>query len=127
MDVTAPEYVQISEFRSRITYLTFPKNPEKGNEAADYVSKIVNTLGHASILAACQVVFTLPALPAGINPNSSIFKFTKTVSNHTVFFVVTLKELRGLFVSHSPSDPHLNLITELKEVAKTTWPDLFKP
>ncbi len=51
-----PEWAQMAEFRSRITYLSFnPTMPTK-DETCKYLDKIVCELSHLSILSAWQVI-----------------------------------------------------------------------
>jgi len=37
--VDVPDYIKLSEFRSRITYLAFPKKPETADESKAYLKK----------------------------------------------------------------------------------------
>jgi len=50
-----PDYMQLSEFRSRITYLAFPSKEESRDESAAYLKKMTEEFGHLSILAGVQV------------------------------------------------------------------------
>eukprot|EP00004_Rigifila_ramosa_P018923 TRINITY_DN4766_c0_g1_i1.p1 TRINITY_DN4766_c0_g1~~TRINITY_DN4766_c0_g1_i1.p1 ORF type:complete len:352 (+),score=104.91 TRINITY_DN4766_c0_g1_i1:485-1540(+) len=53
----APDYLQLADFFSRITYLTLPaRGTERSvDECAAYVARIAVELGHTSILAGVQV------------------------------------------------------------------------
>jgi adenylate kinase family enzyme len=50
-----PLYLQLAEFRSRITYLTFRKKPAVLQESLSYHRKILIQFGHLSVLAAYQI------------------------------------------------------------------------
>jgi len=121
INTTTPDFVQLSEFRSRITYLAFPQEKGSAEKSSEYVSKIVLEHGHASILAACQVVFSLPSVP---NSESAIFKFCKKHSQSS-FLVCSLKELRALILTANKEDAHFDLIEKIREQAKKLWPVLF--
>lgn len=54
MDNGTPDYIQMAEFRSRITYMTFPSN--KSKSGLEYVRKIVCELSHTSVLDGFQLV-----------------------------------------------------------------------
>ncbi len=56
-DQTAAE--QLSEFRSRITYLAFPKAVPTRAEATAYLRKMIDEFGHMSVLAGSQLVLAL--------------------------------------------------------------------
>eukprot|EP01088_Endostelium_zonatum_P020663 TRINITY_DN7728_c0_g1_i1.p1 TRINITY_DN7728_c0_g1~~TRINITY_DN7728_c0_g1_i1.p1 ORF type:complete len:522 (-),score=99.87 TRINITY_DN7728_c0_g1_i1:53-1618(-) len=57
-----PDYLALSEFRARITYLTFPKDKETVKGAENYMNKLVNELHHMSVLAGSQVVIEVKGL-----------------------------------------------------------------
>jgi hypothetical protein len=51
-----PQWAQMAEFRSRITYLSFKNKMPSKDESLDYLKKIVCDLSHLSILSAWQVI-----------------------------------------------------------------------
>jgi adenylate kinase family enzyme len=51
-----PEYLQLAEFRSRITYLTFNNRPISFDDSLIYIKKIIIDHCHLSILSAFQIV-----------------------------------------------------------------------
>lgn len=50
-----PEWAQMAEFRSRITYLTFRSSMSTKAESLDYLTKIICELSHLSVLAGWQI------------------------------------------------------------------------
>jgi len=122
MNTTTLPYIQLSEFRSRITYLAFPNEKETPEAASEYVAKIVNVHSHASILAANQVVYILPS--KALNPDSALFKYSRKTT-HNEFLVLTIKELRALLLSTQETDAHFDYVVQIKELAKAQWPVLF--
>lgn len=50
-----PDYLQLAEFRSRITYLTFLKKMKNYEESLKYCFKIINEYSHLSVLSAYQI------------------------------------------------------------------------
>jgi hypothetical protein len=118
-----PDFVQISEFRSRVTYLAFPSTPESSTGATGYVTKIVSGHGHSSILAACQVSFVLPESFV-LNPVSGIAKHCLK-SGGRFFLVATLKEVRALFLSLASEDPHYEILEKVRVIAEEQWKNIL--
>lgn len=54
IDMETPDYIQMAEFRSRITYMTFPS--KKSKSGLEYIRKIVCELSHTSVLDGFQFV-----------------------------------------------------------------------
>lgn len=52
-----PHYAQLSEFRSRITYLAFTSAVPELSASVAYLKKMVEELSHLSVIAASQVAF----------------------------------------------------------------------
>ena len=51
-----PDFLQMAEFRSRITYLAFNKNKQSLEQSLSYNKKIIQEYGHMSVLSAWQIV-----------------------------------------------------------------------
>eukprot|EP01126_Amoeba_proteus_P004761 TRINITY_DN11580_c0_g1_i3.p1 TRINITY_DN11580_c0_g1~~TRINITY_DN11580_c0_g1_i3.p1 ORF type:complete len:616 (-),score=133.30 TRINITY_DN11580_c0_g1_i3:66-1913(-) len=122
LNPTVPEYVGLSEFRSRITYLTFPKEPETAETSLNYLSKIINEHGHTSVLGASHVIFSVPG-KMRVDPNSAIFTFSKSCGfgqDSILFF--SLKELRSLVLAGvTNGDPNSEIFSSLSEQVKKNW------
>jgi thymidylate synthase ThyX len=76
-----PDYVMLSEFASRITYLAFPKSPEQLHDSVAYLKKMAFEHNHLSVFAAVQVVMCVEGVRQ----------------------VITLKELLQSLLAASPS------------------------
>lgn len=53
IDISTPEYVQMAEFKSKITYMAFDSKTKSG---INYIKKIVCELSHTSVLDGFQLV-----------------------------------------------------------------------
>jgi len=98
-----PDELLLSEFRSRVTYLAFPKVSEGVKEAKEYMPKMVHQFGHLSVLAAAQVAIHLPSAAALTLASSSLAKFIKTSGSESLL-VLSLKALRSALSSGANSD-----------------------
>jgi len=97
--VELPDYIKLSEFRSRITYLAFPKKPETIDESKAYIKKMIEEFGHLSVVAAVQVGIFIqksdftPKLTSILNKYAVV-----TPLSDGVLLILTLKELHQLLI-----------------------------
>ncbi len=111
-----PAYIQLSEFRSRITYLAFPfagKGQATKEESEAYLRKMTQELNHLSILAGVQVGFLLHFLQQGLHckvlpllQKFGAVPLSSSSATHSTTFLllVTLKELHQMLLQWGPVD-----------------------
>jgi hypothetical protein len=107
INVEQGDYLSLCEFRSRITYLAFPKKRETAEEAKEYMRKMIEEFNHLSVVAAVQVVVSVPEKIS--EDLRSLFAKFGVFSNSTL--VVSLKDLYQLFIQWKS----LNVDPELRE------------
>ncbi|CAF1163146.1 unnamed protein product [Adineta ricciae] len=100
------ECQRLAEFRSRITYLSFPKSSPKKDDENTYLDKIIHQHGHLSVLDACQVVLKLPehCIKPNDNTNSIWKSFTFEYMAHGILLFATLKQIHQALLTFSLMD-----------------------
>ena len=102
--VVGDDFQRLSEFRSRVTYLAFPKSPLTCEEQKDYLSKVIDQHGHWSILDACQVIVQLPA--------NTLDMFQSDDHGRLIF--ATLKQIRQAMQRARPTDTHYDTLASIQ-------------
>jgi hypothetical protein len=124
--IDQPHYISISEFRSRITYLAFPKDFESAEESKSYVHKMTSTYNHFSVVAGVQVAISIGKVS---EQTASLFrKFAaveSTENSHTI--VLSLKELHQLLIQWASSQSDTELFKQLVDQAHKEYPAVIKP
>ena len=117
INVNQPDYLALSEFRSRITYLAFPKKRETEQESRDYMKKMIEEFNHLSVVAAVQVAVGIPKLSE--EAKSLIGKYG---SGSESMLVISLKELYQMLIQWKAMNVDVEVWKELNRLANEKFP-----
>jgi hypothetical protein len=110
------DFQRLAEFRSRITYLSFPKVPTNDNNKNNYLDKIINQHGHLSILDACQTIFRLPEKLNKPDANSPLSFFIYEQNEQGTLLFATLKQIRQAALRSTSTDTTHHIITTIQNL-----------
>ncbi|UJR32417.1 hypothetical protein I4U23_019879 [Adineta vaga] len=103
---------RLAEFRSRITYLSFPKVLGKENDQNNYLNKIINEHGHLSVLDASQVILQLPEklIKVKLSLNSIWNSFNLEPNEQGSLLFATVKQLKQVLLQSTPTDENCEIL-----------------
>jgi hypothetical protein len=105
---------RLAEFRSRITYLSFPKVLSKGSNQNSYLDKVVKQHGHLSVLDACQVIFQLPEKFIEPDPNSVLSSFSREHTEQGTLLFATIKQIRQVVLRSTSIDMNHEILNTIQ-------------
>jgi hypothetical protein len=118
IDIDRPEYEQLAEFNSRVTYLSFPD--ERSSGAADFNRRMVKEYGHLSVHSATTATFLI----AGVSVETSLelvahseAKVARLTSSRTRAMDQTLYRVQG---AESDREAQRSLVKEAV-AQRTRW------
>jgi len=115
---TGDDWQRLAEFRSRITYLSFPKIPPKDGEQSNYLDKVVNQHGHLSVLDACQVIFQLPEHFIKSVSNSVWNSFSVEHTEQDTLLFATLKQIKQAVLRSTSIDEDHKILTMIQALVQ---------
>jgi len=124
--VEVPDHVKLSEFRSRITYLAFPKKLETIDESKAYLKKMIEEFGHLSVVAAVQVAIFIqkndftPKLTSALNKYAVV-----TPLSDGILVIVTLKELHQLLIQWASLNVDKDIGVNISQQAHNKYPSII--
>ena len=113
----------LAEFRSRITYLAFPKSPATSENQQKYLDRIVNQHSHWSVLDACQLIFRLPTQFVDFCSNSTLNSCAFELTEQGILLFATLKQIRQAVIRSVPTDPHHDTLVSIQKLIQ--WESRF--
>lgn len=109
------DWQRLAEFRSRITYLSFPKVSSKvSSQQNSYLDKVVNQHGHLSVLDACQVIFQLPENSIKSDTNSVLNSFNCEHTEQGTLLFATLKQINQAALRSTPADVNHEILNTIQ-------------
>jgi hypothetical protein len=115
---TGEDWQRLTEFRSRITYLSFPKIPPKDSDQSNYLDKVVDQHGHLSVLDACQVIFQLPEHFVKSVSNSVWNSFSVEHIEQDTLLFTTLKQIKQAVLRSRSIDEDHKILTMIQALVQ---------
>eukprot|EP01125_Pyxidicula_operculata_P015851 TRINITY_DN5400_c0_g1_i1.p1 TRINITY_DN5400_c0_g1~~TRINITY_DN5400_c0_g1_i1.p1 ORF type:complete len:1269 (+),score=275.17 TRINITY_DN5400_c0_g1_i1:199-3807(+) len=126
--IDQPHYVSLSSFCSRITYLAFLKEMETGEQSMKYLQKMTSQLGHYSVVAAVQVVFTINVDNISDQITRILLPYSIHTLSNTRTIAISLKDLHQLFFqwnAQAKTEADSSILNELVSHFSKAYPNVI--